>query len=71
MTFILTTASLNMNALCYVTPYLYYSVLISLNLSLFNSCAFSALCLTLLFSDFKTCLLALLYQKDCTTTRQS
>ena len=31
--FIHTTASL-MNALCYVTPYLYYSALISLNLSL-------------------------------------
>ena len=32
--FIHTIASLNMNALCYVTPYLYYSALISLNLSL-------------------------------------
>ena len=32
--FIHTIASLNMNALCYVTPYSYYSALISLNLSL-------------------------------------
>ena len=35
ITFIHTTASLNMNALCYVTPYLYYSALISLYLTLF------------------------------------
>ena len=39
MTFIHTTASLNMNALCYVTPYFYYSALVGLYLSLFNSCA--------------------------------
>ena len=37
ITFIHTTASL-MNALCYVTPYLYYSALISLNLSLTFLC---------------------------------
>ena len=75
MRFIHTTASLNMNALCYVTPYLYYSALISLNFSLLCFCAFF---LTLLPnsmsysipSDFKTCLLAHLYHKDCTTTRQ-
>ena len=32
MTFIHTTALSNMNALCYVTPYLYYSALIYLSL---------------------------------------
>ena len=56
-----------MSALCYVTPYLYYSALISLYLSLFSSCAFF-FCLTL---TFKTCLPEHLYHKDCTTTRQS
>ena len=34
MTFIHTTALSIMNTLCYVTPYLYYSALVSLNLSL-------------------------------------
>ena len=52
-----------MSALCYVTPYLYYSALISLYLCL----SLKFLCL----SDFKTCLPELLYYKDCTTTRQS
>ena len=35
MTFIHTTALSIMNALCYVTPYLYYSALMSPNLSSF------------------------------------
>ena len=60
MTFIHTTASLNMNALCYVTPYLFYSALVSLYLSLIP-----------VPSDFKMCLLEHLYHKGCTTTRQS
>ena len=40
--------SLHMSALCNVTPYLYYSALISLYLSLLSSCAFFFLCLTVL-----------------------
>ena len=73
ITFIHTTAllidlqSLHMSALCHVIPYLYYSALISLYLfSLFKF-----LCLTLTLTDFKTCLLELLYHKDCITPRQS
>ena len=62
-----------MSALCNVTPYLYYSaLLIGLYLSLsipVPNALFEFLCLTL--TDFKMCLLELLYHKDCTTTRQS
>ena len=62
-----------MSALCSVTPYLYYSaLLIGLYLSLsipVPNALFQFLCLTL--TDFKMCLLELLYHKDCTTTRQS
>ena len=70
ITFIHTTASLNMNALCYFTPYLYYSTLISLNLS-YISVPSSMLTNFFCYSDFKMCLLEHLYHKDCTTTRQS
>ena len=61
--------SLHMSALCHVTPYLYYSALLywSVSFSLLSSCAqFYSVP-----SDFKTCLLELLYYKDCITTRQS
>ena len=55
-----------MSALCNVTPYLYYSaLLIGLYLSLSIPVPNSFL------TDFKMCLLELLYHKDCTTTRQS
>ena len=71
ITFIHTTAllidlqSLHMSALCHVIPYLYYSTPISPYLfSLLSSYAFS-------LTDFKTCLLELLYHKDCITPRQS
>ena len=56
ITFIHTTAllidlqSLHMSALCHVIPYLYYSALISLYLSLLSSVAFSILFLLLLIS---------------------
>ena len=56
---------------------LYYSALISLNLSLSLMFLCLLLCLTnffsypLLLSDFKICLLEHLYHKGCTTTRQS
>ena len=70
-----------MSALCNVTPYLYYSaLLIGLYLSLsipVPNALFEFLYLTLFYSfcltltDFKMCLLELLYHKDCTTTRQS
>ena len=52
-----------MSALCHVIPYLYYSALISLYLSL----SLNSYTLT----DFKICLLEPLYHKDCITTRQS
>ena len=59
-----------MSALCYVTPYLYYSALISLYLSLLYLTNFFSLNF-LYLTDFKICLLEHLYHKDCTTTRQS
>ena len=60
--------SLHMSALCHVIPYLYYSALISLYpfLSLTVPNSFYSVP-----SDFKMCLLELLYYKDCITTRQS
>ena len=50
-------------------PILYYSALISLFSSFLSYCAFFDF--RLLSLSTKTCLLALLYYKDCTTTRQS
>ena len=54
---------LHMSALNHVSPYLYYS-------ALYWSVSFPSLFLVP-NSDFKMCLLELLYYKDCITTRQS
>ena len=54
--------SLHMSALCHVILCLYYSALISL---------YPSLSQVPVPSDFKTCLLEHLYNKDCITTRQS
>ena len=68
MTFSHTTASSNRNALCYVAPYLFYSALVSLYVSLSLIPVPSDF---LYLTDFKMCLLEHLYHKGCTTTRQS